>query len=173
MRIQKKAVAFGIVGGVLALAGVAFAAWNAGGAGRGSAQALSAVDLTTSVATPVAGLYPGGSANLSITVNNPNPYPVSVITVEPDPDNAIAVDTAGCDAGNVSLVITGGSFTTTPGVLAVPVGIPAKVGSTNGTSPITLTNAVKMIDDADDACQGAVFSVPVVVTGASAADSTP
>jgi hypothetical protein len=69
----------------------------------------------------------------------------------------------------VTFSITGGSFSATPGVLNVPVAVAAKVRSTPGSAPITLTNAVRMIANADNDCQGATFTVPVLVTGASAA----
>ena len=166
---MRKLLVIGLAGAVIAISGVAFAAWTSRGEGQGSATALRAVDLSTSVATPVAGLYPGGSADLSITVNNPNPYPVSVTAIEPDPERGISVFGRGCESDNVTFSITGGSFGATPGVLSVPVSVAAKVGSTPGTSPITLTRAVRMVADADNDCQGATFTVPVVVTGASAA----
>jgi hypothetical protein len=166
---MRKLVVIGLVAGTIAISGVAFAAWTSRGEGEGSATALRAVDLSTSVATPVAGLYPGGSADLSITVNNPNPYPVSVTVIEPDTAEGITVDGPGCEPENVSFSVTGGSFSATPGVLNVPVAVAAKTGSTPGSAPITLNKAVRMIADADNDCQGATFTVPVIVTGASAA----
>src|SRR5438270_13124559 len=76
MRIRKALVAVGILTGSALAANLAFAAWNAGGSGSGSAKATNAAGRTTSAVTTTADLYPGATGGLKITINNPNPYPV-------------------------------------------------------------------------------------------------
>jgi len=69
------------VAGLLFVSGVAFAEWLANGSGSGYAKAASAQNLTTSVAVASDSLYPGGTGDLALTVNNPNPFPVTVTSV--------------------------------------------------------------------------------------------
>ena len=133
-------------------ASVAFAAWIVGGGGTGTATATSSVNLTTSVATTTAALYPGiTGASLYLTVNNPNPFAVAITSV-----NANGAATAG--AGHPGCVTTGVSYATT----AVTQTVPAS-GSLSFTVPsVSMTNA------SDTGCQGATFTIPVTFTAASA-----
>jgi hypothetical protein len=133
-------------------ASAAFAAWTVGGGGNGTATATTAQNLTTSVATTTAALYPGiTGADLYLTVNNPNPFPVAISSV-----NANGAATA--DAGHPTCVTTGVSFTTT----AVTQTIPA-----SGSASFTVAG-VAMDNTSDNGCQGATFTVPVTFTAASA-----
>lgn len=144
------ALALGTVG-VLA-ASAAFAAWTVGGGGTGTATATSSANLTTSVATTTAQLYPGiTGANLYLTVNNPNPFPVTITSV-----NANGAATA--DAGHATCVVTGVTFTTT----AVSRTIAANASSSFTVAGVSMSNA------SDTGCQGATFTVPVTFTAASA-----
>ncbi|MEP6623648.1 MAG: hypothetical protein ABJC79_04345 [Acidimicrobiia bacterium] len=129
----------------------ALAAWTVGGGGSGTATAVSSQNLTTSVATTTAALYPGiTGANLYLTVNNPNPFAVTITSV-----NANGAATA--DAGHVSCVTTGVTYTTT----AVSKVVPA-TGSLSFTVP-----SVAMSNTSDNGCQGATFTVPVTFTAGS------
>ena len=132
--------------------GIAFAVWTVGGSGTGTATATSSANLTTSVATTTAQLYPGISgANLYLTVNNPNPFAVTVTSVNANgaavPDVAHA---AGC-------VTTGVVFTTQATSQTI-----AANGSLSFTVPgVSMTNA------SDNGCQGATFTIPVTFTASS------
>jgi hypothetical protein len=151
-RWSKKILAFVLVSISALGIGVAFAAWTVGGGGTGTATATSAQNLTTSVATTTAQLYPGiTGANLYLTVNNPNPFPVTVTSVNA---NGAAVPDAGHAAGCVT---TGVSFTTQ----ATSQTIGAN-GSLSFTVPgVSMTNA------SDNGCQGATFTIPVTFTATS------
>lgn len=132
-------------------AGAAFAAWTVGGTGSGTATATSVQNLTTSVATTTAALYPGiTGSNLYLTVNNPNPFPVTITSV-----NANGAATA--DAGHPTCVTTGVTYATT----AVSQVIPAS-GNASFTVP-----AVSMSNASDNGCQGATFTIPVSFTASS------
>ncbi len=132
-------------------ASAAFAAWTVGGGGTGTATATSSQNLTTSVATTTAALYPGiTGSDLYLTVNNPNPFPVTITSV-----NANGAATA--DAGHPTCVTTGVTYTTT----AVTQVIPAS-GNASFTVP-----SVAMSNASDNGCQGATFTIPVTFTAAS------
>ncbi len=142
-------LAIGAVGALAASA--AFAAWTVGGGGTGTASATSSQNLTTSVATTTAALYPGVTgSDLYLTVNNPNPFAVTITSV-----NANGAATA--DAGHASCVTTGVTYTTT----AVSEVVPAS-GSASFTVP-----SVAMDNTSDTGCQGATFTVPVTFTASS------
>ncbi len=146
---KKLVVAGGLVAGMLA-SGVAWAAWTADGTGNGYAGATTAEELTTSVVTAPADLYPGGTGDVKVTINNPNDYAVDVTSIAGD--GAITADLAGCTT-------TGVTFTDQTGTWNV---------AANGSSTVTLTGAASMSNASDNACQGAVFTIPVALSGASA-----
>ena len=134
-----------------ALAGTAYALWTAGGIGSVNASAATAQDLTASpVTVPSSLLYPGATTDAKITINNPNPYPVTVVS--------IAGGTVTSDKGPACNASTGVSFANQSGAFAVPAG---------ASQTFTLTNAVTMSNASDSSCQGAVFTLPVTLSGAS------
>jgi hypothetical protein len=140
---------------VVAIAGtVAFAAWVSGGTGSGYAKATTAQDLTTldvSATTP-ATLYPGATGDVKLEIDNANPYPVRVTAVSGN--GAITSDAGGaCDAS------TGVSYTDQTG-LTLDV-------AANSSATFTLTGSVAMTNASVDSCQGAVFTIPVSLTGQS------
>jgi hypothetical protein len=152
--------------GVLAVAalvgaGLVYAAWTESGSGStyskaGSAQALSTVDVSASTA---ATLYPGGTGDAVVKFSNPNPYPVKITSVSLDTSGSIAADGghSGCAGSNAS-------FTNQTGLSVI---VPAESGGTNGTTQATLSGSVVMASSAPDACQGAVFTIPVTFAGVS------
>ena len=157
MRTRRKiAVVFvaGIVG--MIVTAVAFAAWTANGTGSAESKAKSAQALTINTVTATADLYPTGTANLQYTVTNPNDYKVNINLVEPN--GAITVDAghSGCNVASVTL--TAASYAQNFDVNGA--------GATSASQ--TLTGAVQMSNAALDACQGATFTIPLKVTGASA-----
>jgi hypothetical protein len=155
---------FMVVGATLATflaASVVFAAWTVPGSGQGFSKARSAQPLTTndSSASTSSQLYPGGQGDVKLEISNPNPFPVTVSRVEQD--GPVDSDKAGCtDVGGDPTKQTGVSFTTqNPNSGNV---VPA-----NGTLTMTFNNAASMSNQSVDACQGAVFSIPVTLTAAS------
>ena len=144
--------------GILALAvgGGAYAYWSGSGGGAGSATAGTTVAVTLTPGTPAAALYPGGQANVVLTVSNPNASPVHIGSLALDPGQG----TGGfaVDAGHFGCAVSALSFTTqTNGGAGWTV--PAKVGVVNGALSVTLTNALAMGVGAANACQGASSTV--------------
>lgn len=136
--------------------GTAFAYWRASGSGAGSATAGTNVAVTLSPGTPTATLYPGGQADVLLTVSNPNASPVRI--------GSLALDTGqgtsgyAVDAGHSGCAVATLSYTTqTNGGAGWTV--PGKVGAVDGTLAITLTNALAMGAAAANACQGATSTV--------------
>jgi hypothetical protein len=139
----------------LAVVGLVYAAWTTNGTGSGyakagTAQALSTVDVAASTS---ATLYPGGPAgDVLIRISNPNSYPVTVTGVAGN--GAITAD-----AGHSGCTTTGVSFTDQTGLtIAVPA---------NGQTQHTLSGAATMSNASLNACQGATFTIPVTLSGAS------
>ena len=151
MRHSTKIAGLGIITSGLLATGVAFAAWTASGTGSGYAQAGTAVALATVQVTPTDNLYPGGMADVEIEIVNPNPYPVRVISIAGN--GPITSGNGACDIANGVTFAdqTGGTWD----VLA------------NNSATFTLTNAASMSNASVDACQGATFTIPVTLAGAS------
>jgi hypothetical protein len=139
----------------VAMAGtVAFAAWTAGGTGDGYAKATTAQALTTidASASTTAQLYPGGTGDMKLRINNPNPYAVTVTTVT-------GSGTITSDKGAACNAATGVTFTNQTGqTLSVPA---------SSAVTFTLTGSVAMSNASDNSCQGGVFTIPVTLTGTS------
>lgn len=138
----------------LAVVGLVYAAWTASGGGQGyakasSAQALATVDVSASTG---ATLFPGADGDVLIRVSNPNAYPVRVTGVAGS--GAITAD-----SGHPACVTTGVTYTDQSG-LTVDV-------SAGGQTQTTLSGAAHMSNASDNGCQGATFTVPVSLSGAS------
>ena len=150
----RRITAASLLFGIMAVASVAYAAWTASGSGQGYAKAGTALGLTTVdvSASTTATLYPSGTGNVLLRINNPNPYPVQVTSVSGS--GTVTSDKgAACDAS------TGVSFTNQTGLtLNVPAG---------SAATFTLTGAAAMSNASDNSCQGAVFTIPVSLSGAS------
>lgn len=155
--LTPKRVALLAIPAVLGAVGIAIGAWNATGSGTGYAKAGTSSSLTLgdASASTVADLYPGvTNGNVKITVTNPNPFPVSITTVSQTASTSITSDKgAACNAS------TGVTFSTQSG-LSLALGAGA-------TSTFTLSGAVAMSNASANACQGAVFSIPVDVAAVS------
>ena len=139
---------------VLGVVGLVYAAWTTSGSGSGYAKAQSAQDLTTIdvSASTSATLYPGADGDVLIKVDNPNPYPVRVTGISGN--GAITAD-----SGHASCVTTGVTFTDQTG-LSFDIGADA-------AAETTLDGAAHMSNSSDNGCQGATFTIPVTITGAS------
>ncbi len=152
-KLSRRITVGAVLTGTLLAASVAFAAWTATGSGSGSAkattaQALSTVDVS---ATTTPQLYPGGTGDVKIKIQNPNPYPVRVTNI--NGNGAITSDKgAACDAS------TGVTYTDQTGTFDVPA---------SGDATFTLAGAVAMSNASDNSCQGAIFTIPVSLSGAS------
>jgi hypothetical protein len=153
--MRKKILALGVVVGVLAALGIAFAAWTATGTGNGYAKAKTAVDLSTVAVTPAATLYPGATGNALISIVNPNDYQIQVTDITGN--GAIVTSSPNVPACDAS---TGVTFTNQTGQT---LNVPAHSAGTL----FTLTGAVSMDNSSVDACQGATFTIPVSLAGVS------
>lgn len=154
--VSKQLVLAAMVVSIGAVGGTAYASWTSSGAGRGAATTGTAVSLILSPGSPTAGLYPGSHADVVLSVANPNTFAVYV--------GSFALATAqgsggfAVDAGHSGCAVAALSFATqTDGGAGWTV--PGKVGNTNGTLAVSLTNALTMSLGAANACQGATTTV--------------
>jgi hypothetical protein len=141
---------------LLALGGLANAFWTEGSGGTGSASTGGTQPVTLAPAAPVAGLFPGGTADVTVTVSNPNGASVVITSLVLDTAHAgggFAVDAAHAACGTASLSYA----TQTNGGAGWTV--PAATGGSDGTLSIRLRGAVTMALDAPNACQGASITV--------------
>jgi hypothetical protein len=150
--IRGRLVAVLAVVGVLAVGGVAWAYFTSSGSGSGHASTgtMSTVTLNASAGTPSTPLYPGGTGDVSLEVNNPNSYAVRLVSVT-------GSGTISHDASHSACTTTGVTFTNQAGLSTA---IPAS--ATN--YPIHLSGAVAMGSSSSSGCQGATFSIPVTIT---------
>jgi len=136
-------------------ASAVIAAWVTNGSGPGYAKAQTASNLTLSdaSASTTADLYPGATGSVKLKVTNPNPFPVRITSVAKQASAITSDKGAACDAS------TGVTFSDQTGLtLDVAAG---------ATTTFTLANAISMSNASDNSCQGALFTIPVNVTGAS------
>lgn len=132
--------------------GPAAAYWTSGGFGAGSGgTSTTAQAVTLTPATPSSQLYPGGDADVRLTIANPGPAAVEVSSLALASDqgsDGFGVDGAHSGCGLASLAFTtqdnGGAGWTIPAGDSVDV---------------TLDDALAMSLDAANACQGATFTV--------------
>ncbi|MDP9336938.1 MAG: hypothetical protein M3Q30_26995 [Actinomycetota bacterium] len=152
-KLAKRVTLASVGVGVTLAASIAFAAWTTSGSGSGYVAAGSGQNLSTlSVAASTTSLlYPTGSADVTVKINNPNPYKVLVTSIN-NGTGSIVSGSATCDASN------GVSYANQSGTWTVPA---------SGTLTVTLANAASMSNASVDACQGQTFTVPVALTGAS------
>jgi hypothetical protein len=159
MAITKKVSLVAAVAAVVLAAGVAFASWTSGGGGQGSARAKTAVALST-VAVPAssASLYPGADAKVTIRVVNDNDFAVRISGVSYGTPSTTTVTSAlGACTNGVDAALT---FTDQSG-LALDVGAHA--------SATFDVDGVHMGGASANGCQGATFTIPVMLTGTSTA----
>jgi hypothetical protein len=141
---------------------IAYAAWTTSGSGSGTVSARSASALVVADGHVSNTLYPNGTADLVVTVNNPNAYNVNVTSIVQGAlasgsatTAAISDNAGGCTASTVTYTPPAG-------------GVNFVVGA-GATYTVTLHNVISMSNGAEDACQGATFTVPVIANGASTA----
>jgi hypothetical protein len=139
------------------IGGAANAYWGGSGSGAGSGTSGTALAVSLSPGTPGADLYPGGQANVVLSVSNPNASPVHIGSLTLDTSLGLGTGFA-VDPGHSGCAVSTLGFTNQTNASA-GWAIPAKVGAVNGTLSITLTNALAMGVGAANACQGAVITV--------------
>jgi hypothetical protein len=134
----------------LVAAGGALAYFTSAGSGSGTGTAGTAQAVTISPGTPTAELYPGGSADVAISISNPNTFSVHIIK--------LALDT-GQGAGGFGS--SGGTGTCANPDLGFPDNTNGGAGwdVPPGATSLDLTDAITMGAGADDGCQGATFTV--------------
>jgi hypothetical protein len=138
---------------VLGVVGLVYAAWTTSGTGSGyakatDAEALSTVDVSASTS---ADLYPGADGDVVVRIDNPNPYPVRVTDID---GNGAITASGGIGACNT----TGVTYTDQTGTFNV---------GAESAQTFTLDNAAHMSNASDNGCQGATFTIPVSLSGAS------
>ena len=134
-----------------AFAGTAYAYFSATGSGTGKARvgAITAVTVLPATGSPSTSLFPGQSATLRLTLNNPNP--VTLIVTGISQDGAVGVTgTAACTQANAGV--------------SVPTEISLGITLAPGTHSFTIPTGAQMATASASACQGASFHIPVTVT---------
>jgi hypothetical protein len=152
---------------VLGIVGLVYAAWTSSGTGNGYAKATTAQALTTVdvSASTTATLYPGADGNVLLKIHNPNPYPVQVTSVTGN--GTITADAGHSICGQDGSHPTGVNYTDQTGQT---INVPASgtdTGDGNGNKQVTLGGAAHMSNASDNGCQGATFTIPVSLSGAS------
>lgn len=157
-RMPRRVLLLAALVGVMVIGGgAANAVWAPNGSGSASTGTLI---ISLSPGTPSGNIYPGGQANVVLTATNPNPEVVKI--------GSLALDTSqgtggfAVDAGHAGCAVAALTFATQNNA-GNGWNIPAKSGTVNGTLAITLTNALSMATTAVNACQGATFTVYLVV----------
>jgi hypothetical protein len=163
----------------LAIAVGALAFWTAGGSGSGTGTNVSTTSTLTLTASGFAGLSPGDSKAFDVQFDNPNSYPVKVSAVQIDDrwgagaTGGTGEGTTGSSGGNgidtsdaanclnswFATDASSGTFT-----LSSPVTVPAKSGSTDGTTTATGVGHVSMPTDSvdnQDACKGVTLTLHI------------
>ena len=147
---MKRAVALGIAASLLA-SGSAYGFWSTSGSGTATGTVTTAAPLTLAPATPSSRIYPGGTADVAVTITNPNAFAVHIGSLTLDTaqgTNGFGVDNghSGCGVGVLGLTAqtnSGDGWT-----------VPA-----NGGLSLQLPGALTMTTAAANACQGATFTV--------------
>ncbi len=149
----------------LGLAGAALAYYTSTGSGSGGAQVGDAQALLiSSDVAPGTALFPGGSGDVTVRVENPNTFKIHI--------NQIALDTArGEGNSGFDASPAGCNLTSVPPALTFSTqdngangwDVDPKVGSTNGFREFDFANSVHMNVNAVNACQGATFTVYLTV----------
>jgi hypothetical protein len=102
-------------------------------------------------------LLAGGTGNLTVTLTNDNNFPITITSVSPGPGNVVADDEhrdAGCRQ-NIGVSLTKAAFAVSWDVARNTIGA------------FSIPDGLRMDPNANKACRGATFTVPVQVNGVS------
>jgi hypothetical protein len=146
-----------VVATFVANAGAAWTYWKVTGSATGSARAGTAVQLTLRGRSDLnRPLRPGGTGNLTVTLTNDHDFPIRITSVARGAGNVIADDEhrdSGCVGTEVSMA---------KDVFAVSWDV-----ARNTIGAFTVPDGLRMTTGANQACEGATFTVPVRTTGIS------
>ncbi|MGX6602354.1 hypothetical protein ACWKSP_09505 [Micromonosporaceae bacterium Da 78-11] len=149
------------VAAIVANAGAAWAYWRITESDTGRAASGAVVELALRARTDLKNpLQPGSTGNLAVTVTNDYEFPIRITSVGPGPGNVVA-DEEHRDAG---CTFAGVDFTESR--FAVRWEVPR-----NTIGAFTVPNALVMRANANPACRGAMFTVPVEAGGVSQEES--
>lgn len=140
---------------VVVNAGAAWVYWRITGSATGRAASGSAVELALRARSDLnRPLLRGQDGNLTVTVTNDYDFPIRITTVTPGVGTIVA-DTEHREAGcrDTRVQVTRDRF---PVSWEVP---------RNTIGAFTIPRALLMPGDADQACEGATFTVPVQASG--------
>jgi hypothetical protein len=156
--------------------GIALAFWTAGGSGTGAAASGAAANVTFTGGTVTGNLlFPGGTGDVVINVDNSNPFPVSVDSLVLPAGAATAYSDSGqttlnaaCNTGGTGVSWSYATKSLTGVIVA------AKSGSTDGSLTLTLTGGASMDNTSDNSCQSSFFALPNVTSAVvSSSSGTP
>ncbi|MHB8328798.1 MAG: hypothetical protein ACYDD6_04105 [Acidimicrobiales bacterium] len=179
--------------GVLVAGAGAYAAtsWvvglNSGSSAQGQSATISNLTITAVASpAPTNQLYPGGTGDVVLTVNNPNPFPVTITAVQLPANtsyangyttSALSTTQTGCIASTPSDVIWNYSTSSSGSshTLTTPLTVAAS-GQTGDPLTVTLTSDASMTSAVPLACANTYFSMPALVgvtaTGGAASPAT-
>ena len=152
--------AIGLVAGALAY-------WVGPGSGTATTIVPSPEQLVVGEGTPQASLAPGRDASVALVTTNPNPYFVTIDALDLDTTAEDGVAGFEVDTGHSGCDLSALHFVPQPppiGIFGPGWRVPPKVADTDGVLAIELAGALTMDADADNACQGADFTVHLVAT---------
>jgi hypothetical protein len=142
---------------VVANAGAAWVYWQITGSETGHRSSGTTVELALRARSDLNHpLFPGQTGNLTVTVTNDYDFPIRITLVTPGAGNIVA-DSEHRDRGckDPKMRLAQEAFT-------VSWEVPR-----NTIGAFTIADALFMRRDADGACNGAVFTVPVQASGIS------
>lgn len=142
---------------VLAVGGAAYGYFAASGSGTGTASAeIQPVSVLPATGTPSNDLYPGGTANLRVTIDNTNGFAVTIVAIAQDTTTALGVTGGnGCTKTNAEVSVPTNTS---------PTGTPTLVLAGHTTKSLTIVTGATMGTTSATGCQTASFHIPLTVT---------
>lgn len=129
---------------------VAYGFWSSSGSGAGTGRAAP---LVVGVGTPTeasgTALVPGVAGDLVLAITNDNPFPIDItVTLDPAASGVVTPSVPRCD---VAVDLASAQF-------------PIRIEAHRTSTTVTLSGAATLDAQAPSDCQGATFTIPVVVT---------
>jgi hypothetical protein len=143
----------------------AYAYWTAAGSGAGQVGVQTALALSLTGTSVVAGeLHPGATRDLGFSLANPNSWAVRLTTLTAA--TVASSDEAGCPSARYLLLpeTVKAAFATNGYELTSPILVPAGSLAVTGSVPSLVTLSAA----APSACQGVTFTVTLALTGSQA-----